>query len=38
MNGEAGPPTITMALINPQAPPPQAESKQSPIQQLSISV
>ncbi|KAB5565447.1 hypothetical protein PHYPO_G00241650 [Pangasianodon hypophthalmus] len=37
MNGEA-PPTITMALINPQAPPPQAESKQSPIQQLSISV
>ncbi|XP_060771215.1 E3 ubiquitin-protein ligase SH3RF2 isoform X2 [Neoarius graeffei] len=37
MNGEA-PPTITMALINPQAPPPQAENKQSPIQQLSISV
>ncbi|KAK3558341.1 hypothetical protein QTP86_017253, partial [Hemibagrus guttatus] len=37
MNGEV-PPTITMALINPQGPPPQAESKQSPIQQLSISV
>lgn len=38
MNGDAAPPTITMALINPQAPSPQAESKQSSIQQLSISV
>ncbi|KAG9281222.1 putative E3 ubiquitin-protein ligase SH3RF2 [Astyanax mexicanus] len=37
MNGEA-PPTITMALINPQAPPPPPESKQSSTQQLSISV
>ncbi|KAF4081000.1 hypothetical protein AMELA_G00155940 [Ameiurus melas] len=37
MNGDT-PPTITMALINPQTLPPQAESKQSPIQQLSISV
>ncbi|KAK2834241.1 hypothetical protein Q7C36_014942 [Tachysurus vachellii] len=37
MNGEA-PPTITMALINPQASPSQAESKHPPIQQLSISV
>ncbi|KAL7858496.1 hypothetical protein AOLI_G00185980 [Acnodon oligacanthus] len=37
MNGEV-PPTITMALINPQAPPPPPESKQSSTQQLSISV
>ncbi|TSQ35277.1 E3 ubiquitin-protein ligase SH3RF1 [Bagarius yarrelli] len=37
MNGEA-PPTITMALINPQSPPPQTEGKQPQIQQLAISV
>ncbi|XP_066525991.1 E3 ubiquitin-protein ligase SH3RF2 [Hoplias malabaricus] len=37
MNGEV-PPTITMALINPQAPPPPQEGKQSSTQQLSISV
>ncbi|XP_062850727.1 E3 ubiquitin-protein ligase SH3RF2 [Trichomycterus rosablanca] len=37
MNGEV-PPTITMALINPQVPPPLTESKQSSTQQLSISV
>ncbi|XP_051514036.1 LOW QUALITY PROTEIN: E3 ubiquitin-protein ligase SH3RF1-like [Myxocyprinus asiaticus] len=37
MNGES-PPTITMALINPQAPPLPSESKMSTTQQLSISV
>uniref|UniRef100_A0A8C1U2Q7 SH3 domain containing ring finger 2 n=1 Tax=Cyprinus carpio TaxID=7962 RepID=A0A8C1U2Q7_CYPCA len=37
MNGES-PPTITMALINPQASPMPSESKMSATQQLSISV
>ncbi|XP_052010795.1 E3 ubiquitin-protein ligase SH3RF2 [Xyrauchen texanus] len=37
MNGES-PPTITMALINTQAPPLPSESKMSTTQQLSISV
>ncbi|KAL1262373.1 hypothetical protein QQF64_007638 [Cirrhinus molitorella] len=37
MNSES-PPTITMALINPQAPPLPSESKMSATQQLSISV
>ncbi|KAI4897309.1 hypothetical protein NFI96_010274 [Prochilodus magdalenae] len=37
MNSEV-PPTITMALINPQALPPPPESKLSSTQQLSISV
>ncbi|XP_073676901.1 E3 ubiquitin-protein ligase SH3RF2 [Garra rufa] len=37
MNGES-PPTITMALINPQASPLPSESKMSATQQLSISV
>nr|XP_055034519.1 E3 ubiquitin-protein ligase SH3RF2 [Misgurnus anguillicaudatus]XP_055034520.1 E3 ubiquitin-protein ligase SH3RF2 [Misgurnus anguillicaudatus]XP_055034522.1 E3 ubiquitin-protein ligase SH3RF2 [Misgurnus anguillicaudatus]XP_055034523.1 E3 ubiquitin-protein ligase SH3RF2 [Misgurnus anguillicaudatus] len=37
MSGES-PPTITMALINPQIPPIPSESKMSATQQLSISV
>ncbi|CDQ94605.1 unnamed protein product [Oncorhynchus mykiss] len=36
-SGEA-PPTITMALINPQTPSTSADTKQSSTQQLSISV
>ncbi|KAK1789287.1 hypothetical protein P4O66_015220, partial [Electrophorus voltai] len=37
MNSEVSP-SITMAMINPHAPPPPTESKQFPTQQLSINV